>query len=154
MSDNIHPAHYKLANGVEVIDFIEALGLGAGFELGNAIKYISRLGKKNGEDVKTTIDKAIWYLSRFKDKYVNNSQKMTFFDKIINHFAENLQNQIEMLKEYRSTELVQFAIDFKNIIDFDARQMIEDVAKAYDKNIDWDNTKDIVEWLDSEVKDE
>ena len=70
-NDNIHPDHYKLNNNLEVIDFIEALGLGAGFELGNAIKYIARVGKKNGENEATTIDKAIWYLNRFKNKYTN-----------------------------------------------------------------------------------
>ncbi|MBQ6737025.1 MAG: DUF3310 domain-containing protein [Synergistaceae bacterium] len=75
MSDNIHPSHYQLANGVEVIDFIEALGLGAGFELGNAIKYISRAGKKKGEDVAVTINKAIWYLNRFIEKYSKEETK-------------------------------------------------------------------------------
>ena len=74
MNDDIHPPHYQLANDLEVIDFIEALGLGAGFELGNAIKYISRVGKKNGEDIATTIDKAIWYLNRFKKKYTKEEK--------------------------------------------------------------------------------
>ena len=74
-SDNIHPDHYKLSGTLQVIDFIEALGLGKGFELGNAIKYIARVGKKNGEDGATTIDKAIWYLNRFKDKYVKETKE-------------------------------------------------------------------------------
>lgn len=74
MSDKVHPDHYKLKNDLEVIDFIEALGLGAGFELGNAIKYIARVGKKNGEDIATTIDKAIWYLNRFKKKYTKEEK--------------------------------------------------------------------------------
>jgi hypothetical protein len=53
------PAHYTVG-GIEVIDFIEAKGLN--YNLGNAIKYISRAlykGKKE-ED----IAKAIWYLQR------------------------------------------------------------------------------------------
>lgn len=29
--------------------------------------------------------------------------------------------------------------------------MIEDVAEAYGKNIDWSNTQDIIEWLDTEI---
>ena len=75
MSDKVHPDHYKLKNGLEVIDYIEALGLGKGFELGNAIKYISRAGKKKGEDVAVTINKAIWYLNRFIEKYSKEKTK-------------------------------------------------------------------------------
>ena len=62
-----------------------------------------------------------------------------------------MQNEVESLRKNSSAELVQLAIDFKNIIDFDVRQMIEDVAEAYGKNIDWSNTQDIIEWLDTEI---
>jgi len=56
-----HPAHYGGAdNPYEAIKVIEAWGLG--FSLGNAVKYISRAGKKGSrlEDLK----KAQWYLTR------------------------------------------------------------------------------------------
>lgn len=56
-----HPAHYGGAdNPYETIKVIEAWGLG--FHLGNALKYISRAGKKGArvEDLK----KAAWYLNR------------------------------------------------------------------------------------------
>jgi len=54
-----HPPHYK-AGGIETIDFIEAKELG--FNLGNAVKYITRSELKGSkvEDLK----KAIWYLNR------------------------------------------------------------------------------------------
>lgn len=54
-----HPPHYK-GNGIECIDVIEAFGLG--FNLGNAVKYILRAGKKGDriEDIR----KAMWYLER------------------------------------------------------------------------------------------
>jgi hypothetical protein len=58
--DNInHPAHYTDGK-IEVIDYIEDKKLN--FNLGNAVKYISRAGKKGNkiEDLK----KAIWYLYR------------------------------------------------------------------------------------------
>lgn len=53
------PTHYK-SNGMEVIDIIEAFGLG--FRLGNVVKYILRSDKKGNsiEDLK----KARRYLSR------------------------------------------------------------------------------------------
>lgn|SRR5574340_1580413 len=54
-----HPSHYQ-GHKFEVIDIIEDFDLG--FNLGNAIKYILRAGKKElfFEDIK----KAIWYLQR------------------------------------------------------------------------------------------
>lgn len=58
--DNVtNPAHYT-DGGIETIDFIEAKKFN--YHLGNAIKYISRAGKKSDkiEDLK----KAIWYIER------------------------------------------------------------------------------------------
>jgi hypothetical protein len=56
-----HPAHYGGAdNPYEAIKVIEAWELG--FCLGNAVKYISRAGKKG--DVLEDLRKARWYLDR------------------------------------------------------------------------------------------
>ena len=61
------PAHYTDSK-IEVIDYIEDKKLG--FCLGNAVKYISRAGKKkdNGRDIKAKeiedLQKAIWYINR------------------------------------------------------------------------------------------
>lgn len=56
-----HPAHYGGAdNPYEAIKVIEAWNLG--FCLGNAVKYISRAGKKG--DVLEDLKKARWYLDR------------------------------------------------------------------------------------------
>ena len=55
-----HPPHYR-DGGIEVIDFIEAKDLN--FRLGNAIKYISRAGKKATDPVQD-LEKAAWYLKR------------------------------------------------------------------------------------------
>ncbi|MGE0289104.1 MAG: DUF3310 domain-containing protein [Bradyrhizobium sp.] len=54
-----HPAHYT-HGGIEVIDAIEAWGLG--FRLGNVVKYIARARHKGSQldDLK----KARWYLER------------------------------------------------------------------------------------------
>lgn len=62
-----NPSHYTDSK-IEVIDYIEDKQLG--FCLGNAIKYISRAGKKPDSD-KTIkekeiedLKKAIWYINR------------------------------------------------------------------------------------------
>lgn len=56
------PAHYTDGK-IEVIEYIEDKKLG--FCLGNAIKYISRAGKKDPKEEATDIRKAIWYLKRY-----------------------------------------------------------------------------------------
>lgn len=63
-----HPSHYGGAdNPYEAIKVIEAWGLG--FNLGNAIKYVARAGKK-GERIED-LRKAAWYLNR----EIENSEK-------------------------------------------------------------------------------
>lgn len=64
-----HPAHYAQGRKYEPIDVIEDWELG--FSLGNAIKYISRAGRKQDyaeqdQLIKTIEDlkKSAWYLNR------------------------------------------------------------------------------------------
>lgn len=56
-----HPSHYTDGK-IEVIDFIEDKNLD--FCLGNAVKYISRAGKKDPEKEIEDLKKAIWYINR------------------------------------------------------------------------------------------
>lgn len=55
------PAHYA-GTRIEVIDYIEDKNLG--FCLGNAIKYISRAGRKDPNKEIEDLRKAVWYLNR------------------------------------------------------------------------------------------
>ncbi|MGI6435584.1 MAG: DUF3310 domain-containing protein [Syntrophomonadaceae bacterium] len=55
------PKHYTDSK-IEVIDYIEDKKLG--YCLGNAIKYISRAGKKNPATEVEDLKKAKWYLER------------------------------------------------------------------------------------------
>ena len=60
--DNVnHPDHYNHGK-IEVIDFIEDKELG--FHLGNAVKYISRAGRKNPDKTVEDLRKAVWYINR------------------------------------------------------------------------------------------
>lgn len=61
------PKHYQLANGVEVIDIIEAVVSTyddpvAAARMTNVIKYVLRAGNK--DDFKQDLSKARWYLDR------------------------------------------------------------------------------------------
>ncbi len=55
-----HPPHYAKGRKYEPIDVIEDWGLG--FSLGNALKYISRAGRK--DNFIQDLEKAKWYLDR------------------------------------------------------------------------------------------
>lgn len=61
-----HPSHYTDGN-VECIDYIEDKLTKEEFQgycKGNALKYISRAGKKNPDKYNEDLKKAIWYLER------------------------------------------------------------------------------------------
>lgn len=62
-----HPNYYGGdSNPYEAIKVIEAWDLD--FNLGNAVKYISRAGKKNSETEGEDLEKALWYLQRALNK--------------------------------------------------------------------------------------
>ena len=58
-----HPSHYT--DGIEVIDYIESKRLP--YHLGNAVKYISRAGKKDPAKTTEDLRKAVWYINRYID---------------------------------------------------------------------------------------
>ena len=68
-----NPDHYT-DGGIETIDYIEAKGLG--YHLGNAVKYISRAGKKGTNQGLEDLRKAQWYLARAieKNEYASPSR--------------------------------------------------------------------------------
>ena len=59
MSNQVDPSHY---GGDLVMVLIERFGLN--FARGNVVKYVSRAGRKAGQDEITELEKARWYLER------------------------------------------------------------------------------------------
>ena len=55
------PKHYNTGK-IEVIEFIEDKKLN--FHLGNAVKYVSRAGKKDPNKHIEDLEKAVWYIER------------------------------------------------------------------------------------------
>lgn len=56
-----HPSYYTDGK-IEMIEFIEDKRLD--FCLGNAVKYISRAGKKDPDKEIEDLNKAVWYINR------------------------------------------------------------------------------------------
>jgi len=67
-----HPSHYNQGQ-IEVIDYIEDIGMGEDFCAGNAIKYISRYKYK--DKPLQDLQKAKWYVERLISYYENKTNK-------------------------------------------------------------------------------
>ena len=75
MSNVNHPSHYNMGE-IEVIDAVESWGFGKGFNRGNAIKYIARAGRKDGESELDDLRKAKWYIEREIARVSQKHEKM------------------------------------------------------------------------------
>ncbi|ANW63986.1 hypothetical protein BCA37_10610 [Mycobacterium sp. djl-10] len=74
MADQINPSHYKgFSNGAEVVDIAERLN----FNRGNAIKYLARAGRKEGQATITDLEKAKWYLEREIARIVSDGKEVS-----------------------------------------------------------------------------
>jgi len=61
MSQVDHPKHYNShPSGVECIEIVESMG----FCVGNAMKYLWRVGLKESETTIQDLEKAKWYIQR------------------------------------------------------------------------------------------
>lgn len=90
---------------------IEAWGLG--FNLGNALKYISRAGRKDPAKTEEDLQKAIWYINR----ELSQSLLRRFLSRISRWLPSNLSIAIAMIYDGRkgclqaSTTLIECEID-------------------------------------------
>ena len=78
-----HPEHYGgEENPYEAIKVIESLGINVAFGMciGNALKYISRAGKKGNETTLDDLQKANWYLKRCLQYMQTRGEVSTFFE--------------------------------------------------------------------------
>lgn len=81
-----HPSHYVLPNGLEALDIARYLD----FNLGNAVKYIVRAGKKQEEGISVDdkkledLRKAVFYLN---DEIKMLEDKSGYID-LIEHLSD------------------------------------------------------------------
>lgn len=68
-----HPAHYTDGK-FETIEAIEAWR--PGYHLGNAVKYISRAGKKSKDTELEDLRKARWYIKRYLDYHHKEAESI------------------------------------------------------------------------------
>jgi len=97
MTDMINPTHYRGDRKYEPIAVIEDWGLN--YRLGNAVKYISRNGRKPGEDRIEGLKKAIWYLER-EIEALKPSQYSVAYEDVLEDFAACAAEGNEPILEY------------------------------------------------------
>lgn len=68
-----HPSHYTDGK-FETIEAIESWRLG--YHLGNAVKYISRAGKKSKDTELEDLRKARWYIKRYLDYHHQETESL------------------------------------------------------------------------------
>lgn len=98
MTDMINPDHYKGNRKYEPIAVIEDWGLN--YRLGNAVKYLSRNGRKPGEDPREGLRKAIWYIEREIASLEAPGPYGTTYEDVLEDFAACAAEGTERLHGY------------------------------------------------------
>lgn len=115
MNDNIlHPSHYTYGK-IECIDYI--IDKEFNFCLGNAIKYITRAGKKENEEYQKDLEKAITYLQfELNGGHLDEENKLLLKDDNIYAKYKKIRNDnIKLLKQ----------LDEINELNADLKQKVE-----------------------------
>lgn len=85
MTNHINPDHYKLDNGMEVIDLTETLD----FCTGNVVKYVVRAGTKPDQPKLRDLQKSLWYLQRLIANEEERLRKEALQGKLVNNEASS-----------------------------------------------------------------
>ena len=103
MADNVnHPAHYTDGK-YETIDFIEYNMFD--YHDGNAIKYISRAGKKDPNKTIEDLEKAKWYIHRSMTRKKYDPNAITVHDYIVDKkLSPELASVIALIKAGQHVE--------------------------------------------------
>ena len=129
MNDAVnHPAHYTDGK-YETIDFIEACDFDSSFCLGNAVKYISRAGKKDPERKKEDLQKAIWYLERYICEQHNHEKaEIDVFD-----YTKDKQLTPRLSEALVRLTMHRHMHDLKHDPDYDIQKVIDNLKKEIEE---------------------
>ena len=65
-------SHYETPGGIECIDYLRSLGISYEFSQGNAIKYLTRAGRKDGNTALGDLKKARTYINFMIEELENS----------------------------------------------------------------------------------
>lgn len=108
-----NPAHYTSGREFEPIDVIEDWELP--FHLGNALKYIARAGRKDPKLIRQDISKAIWYLERFNDQFVESEAQAKDADDLLRDKFNEAMDKVDADNGYIPFDATLDMIDQEEI---------------------------------------
>lgn len=111
MTDSVnHPSHYNQYEGLEIWDLVELMN----FNLGNAIKYITRAGHKDPSKEAEDINKAIAYIRREQERVFKTEADHKNYGEIVDVLSSQLSHFRAFAVRYicqGSNEYLAIAID-------------------------------------------
>lgn len=133
-----HPSHYTEGRKYETIEVIEDWGLS--YRLGNAVKYISRAGRKDPAKTVEDLRKSLWYIEReiAALEGARSPYSMSYQD-VLEDAAYEASNGCVPLYEY-SINVPQADVDEEHLPFWDA-----------DEDYMWDPSLGPVELSDTEI---
>lgn len=155
-----HPQHYIAGRKYEPIDVIEDWGLG--FHLGNAVKYLSRAGRK--EDALEDLKKAAWYIDReierIRPPKATYAELKADYEEVVDYLAAEADDWefphgLDDVVYYNAAEAgaTKPDVDDQPLNHWEAED--SDWAAFWDSDDDymWDPTLGPVELTDKEIQD-
>lgn len=125
----LHQDYYN-SNSIETIKVIRDWKLG--FSLGNVVKYISRLGKKDKKKIIEDLNKAINYLNFAIEEFSENQEKSSQYEYIRKYDPKQLKESWDLSENtYKAIDYIySFSSPFSNDAHkmrclFEAREFLE-----------------------------
>lgn len=101
-----HPSHYSKDRLYEPVDIIEDWDLD--FNIGNALKYIARAGRKDPAKTIEDLEKAVWYINRHK--YFGKSSIVTFVRYNLRKFFKETFTVEDVLEDWDLSPALKIVI--------------------------------------------
>jgi hypothetical protein len=148
-----HPGHYAAGRKYEPIDVIEDWELG--FNLGNAVKYLSRAGRK--ENALEDLKKAAWYIDREIKRNEPPAPSLQY-EELVTALADladdwEFPHGLDDVVYYNSAEAGGADVDDQPLSHWEAED--SDWAAFWDSDDDymWDPSLGPVELSDAEIQE-
>ena len=123
-----HPSHYTDGK-YETIEFIERHGFS--FHEGNAVKYISRAGKKDPGKMIEDLEKALWYIKRASNTEDYCPEAITVHDYILDKkLGPALASALALIEasEYEKAE---------NMLEAEIKRLKMETENIDSKHVEW-----------------
>ena len=139
--DSINPSHYHGDRRFEPIEVIEDWQLN--YRLGNAVKYISRNGRKPSEDPVEGLKKAIWYIEREIEALKQPTPYAVSYEDILEDYAACASEGGYLRNDLQEVYDAWSALDEQEKLWDPVLGPIEPPSIDYIGDAEWDSSDDL-----------